>query len=129
MLKVDDVLFSYLLGARARELASGVRVRLRLARLQDAPAIEQLLRAAGMAHETLDLARLLRADPRYRITICASALVGSSEMILGVGSIELGAAQPELLVVERDHSGELEWLLRMALRARAAAIAHRRDAA
>lgn len=121
-----DVLASnHLLGARTHPLSSGDRVRLRLTLTQDGAAIDSLLREAGSPIGELDMARLVRADPRRQITICASALIGSRETILGVGSMALGSVQPELLVTRFEDAEELEWLLGMALSARAAAITAR----
>ncbi len=106
-------------------LAGGIRVRLRLARIQDASAIEELLRETGTPVGELDVARLLRDDPRRNVTICASALIGSRETILGLGSITLGSDEPQLLVTDPEHAADIEPLLRLALRSRAAAIASR----
>jgi hypothetical protein len=95
-------------------LSSGVRVRLRVARPCDAEGIARLV-----GPRELDVARLLRFDPRRRLVVCASALVGSVETILGVGAIDLDSQEPDLLVVE-DHEG-LEELLSAALAGCAAA--------
>jgi hypothetical protein len=94
-----------------------------MARPADEPGIRVLLQRDG--HRQLDVARLVRFDPRERVAICATALIDSTELIVGVGSIELDSQRdpaPELLVVEealRDGVGEL---LERALVGRAEAI-------
>ncbi len=114
------------LGAHSHSLPRGPRVRLRLARNRDAGAIAVLLADHGPSQ--LDLARLVRADPRRRVTICATALLGAAETVVGVGSIEVGMAEPDLLAVDADLTGGLVPLLTDTLVRRAQAIAARNAA-
>jgi hypothetical protein len=114
---------------RSFSLPSGPRVRLRLARGHDLPAISALLERCGIAADELELARLLRVDPRRTIVICAGALVGSGEEIVGIGAIDVDTeAQigPCGVIVDDRITHGLDELLRSALIGRAQALARAR---
>lgn len=99
-------------------LEDGSAVRLRLARSSDARAIGELLERHGLDHGELDVARLVQFDPRRRYVLCATRLVASREVLLGVGTIALeagSAAQPDLLIVDQAAADEPARLLRQAL--------------
>jgi hypothetical protein len=113
------------LGAHSHALPRGPRVRLRLAQTRDAGAIAHLLAEHGLDPSDLDVARLLRADPRRRVTICATALLGGSETVVGVGSSEVGLPEPDVLAVDAELTDGLEDLLTEAVQRRAEAIAER----
>jgi hypothetical protein len=113
---------------RSHELPRGPRVRLRLAQTRDAPAIRALLQRPGSAPAALDIARLVRFDPRRRVVICATALIGSAETIVGVGAIDLDAHEPDVVLVDDALTEGLGELLRSALVSRAAEFANRRAA-
>jgi hypothetical protein len=122
----SGALFSY-----SSSLPRGLRVRLRLARSRDAGAIRALLRAADRDIDELDLARLVRFDPRRQFVVCATTLTEGREEILGVGAIAIaqGAeAEPHLLVVDQDRAQGLAELLRGALISRAITSAETRVA-
>jgi hypothetical protein len=106
-------------------LPRGPRVRLRLAQIRDLRAISAFLAQRSESPEQLDLARLVRADPRERVAVCATALIGSRETVVGVGAIDVGATEPDLLVVDAELTDGLRELLEAALRRRADAIAER----
>src|SRR3954466_14506254 len=87
--------------SRTYALPSGPRVRLRYARRSDVPGLRALLERCGAEPTDLELSRLLRSDPRERAVICATALIGGTETIVGFGAIALQAqAPPETLVVD-----------------------------
>lgn len=113
--------------AHSFELARGPRVRLRLAQLRDLKAISELVRAQrGAEHQAdEDPSALVKSDPRTHVAICATALIGLRETILGFGAIEVGERSPTLLVVDRAQTGGLEDLLTQALLSRSTAIAAR----
>ena len=105
-------------------LADGLPVRLRLARSSDAAAIKRLLAEEDRGGSDLETARLVHFDPRRRYVVCATGLVDSTEVLLGVGAIPLdGATEPDLLVVGAQRPQELTELLRRALMAWATARA------
>ncbi len=103
---------------------------LRLARVGDLPGLEDLFARQGRPDDDLELARLVRSDPRRRLVICATALIGSVPTVVGVGAIHLGprSAQPELLVVDDGVTDGLGELLAAALHGRARALAGARAA-
>jgi hypothetical protein len=117
--------------ARSYPLARGPRVRLRLARPHDAPAIRALMERRGLQPEELEIARLVRFDPRTRVVICALALVDSIETVVGLGAIDLvpgGSPEPDSLLVDQALTDGLDDLLTRALRGRAGALARTRAA-
>lgn len=102
-----------------------------MTQLRDAPAIRALLERGGLDPEDLEVARLVRFDPRTRVVICATALIGSSDTLVGVGAIGLDVnpqAEPDTLVVDAQLTDGLDQLLRRALVGRAGAIARARAA-
>ena len=123
--------------ARSYQLTRGPRVCLRLARVRDLAGIEDLLHRQGMTVTGLELARLVRSDPRQRIVLCATALLHSAETIVGVGSMELAhgdladsptAQAPSWVVVDEAATDGLEGLLHEALVGRAQALVASRAA-
>ncbi len=114
--------------ARSYELPRGPRVRLRLPGPGDAPAIGDLYVRCGLEAGELELARLLRFDPRTRVVIAATALVDSRETTVGIGSIALKADAPDTVVVDGQLTDGLDELLRRALIGRARAITAARAA-
>jgi hypothetical protein len=113
--------------SRSHALPRGPRVRLRLARPRDLASVRALLERAGADAPELQAARLVRADPRRTLVICATGLVGSSETLVGVGEIELGpdsVATGPIAYVDDELTEGLDELLSNALlgrvRARAA---------
>lgn len=117
--------------ARSYPLPRGPRVRLRLARAHDAPAIRALMGRVGHQPDELEIARLVRFDPRTRVVICATALLGSTDTVVGFGSIGLDAnphSEPEALLVDEQLTDGLDKLLTRALRGRVTALARPRAA-
>jgi hypothetical protein len=101
--------------------SGGLRVRLRLARRGDErPLVDLLLRIGVEAHE-LEVGRLVRFDPRRRVVICATALIGGREVVVGVGAIDFGAGTPDTLIVDRALAPGVDVLLIDALMGRLAA--------
>jgi hypothetical protein len=122
--------------ARYYVLPRGPRVCLRLARVRDLAGIEDLFMRQGLFPSQIELARLVRSDPRKQVVITAVALVDSTERILGVGVIQVDALrvdgrtdpEPSLLLVDDELTDGLEELLRNALTARARTLARARAA-
>ena len=85
----------------------------------------------GIDPDELELARLVRFDPRRRLVICATALVGSVDAVVGVGAIDLGdrdAPVPSLVVVDHGATEGLAELISEALIGRARTAAGARAA-
>lgn len=77
------------------------------------------------------MARLVRFDPRRRLVICATALIGSRESVVGIGGIDIdpdGHGHPDILVVDDEQTEGLDQLLTRALVGRAAAAVRSRAA-
>src|SRR5437588_6791487 len=96
-------------------LADGSCVRLRLSRTSDFAAICGLLAKAGSDASDLEAASLVQFDPRRRYVVCATGLVNSTESLLGLGSIELDAREPDLLMLADPSQEELRWGLETVL--------------
>jgi hypothetical protein len=113
--------------ARTYPLPGGPRVRLRLPQSSDADEIQAL---ASRRLTDLELARLLRFDPRQRLVICATALIDGSDRVVGVGAIDLDRVQdgPEVVTSDRASLEGLGDLLRKALVGRARALLRARAA-
>jgi hypothetical protein len=106
-------------------------VGLRLARSSDAASIRELLERLGLDHEDLQAARLVHFDPCRRCVLCATALIGASETLVGVGAIGLEpgrTAAPDALIVDEQHHPGLADLLASVLLARVSAVARSRAA-
>jgi hypothetical protein len=73
--------------------------------------------------DELDVARLVRLDPRRRAVICADTVVGSTETIVALGTIDLDASTPDTIVVASELSEDLSELIADALASRARARA------
>ncbi len=106
-------------------LPDGTLISMRRVRLRDLDALRSLAAHAGVLCEEFELARLVRSDPAERLVLCATALVESTETVVGIGVIELGASatMPSLILVEPAHGRPLAALLAEELveQARAAA--------
>jgi hypothetical protein len=86
--------------------------------------VTALVARTGAQYSDLDVARLVRFDPRQRMVICASELFEGTELVVGAGAIRLDSDWPEVLVADQRLGEELGVLmcdsLRELKRARAA---------
>jgi len=115
--------------ARYYSLPSGPRVRLRLVRSRDRDGIRQLFAAQGHVADELELARLVAFDVPRRLVLVATALIDTTEKVVGVGAIELGEASgPALVLVDEALADGLRPLLSDALIGHAGALARARAA-
>ena len=112
--------------ARTYELPAGPRVRLRLVRRSDLSALRALLDQRAVEVGELALSRLVRYDPTRRAVLCATAPIGGTETLVGVGAIDLRPdAEPDTIVVDPRLGEGLTRLLHAALVGRARARARR----
>jgi hypothetical protein len=102
--------------AHTHSLPEGTRVGLRLARARDEAPLKALLARAGAEYNDLDVARLVRFDPRQRMVICASQLFDGTELVVGLGAIWLDGDRPELLVADDRLGEQLRALMSDSLR-------------
>jgi hypothetical protein len=109
----------------AATLADGMRVTMRRVRLRDLDALRSIAARAGIVCEEFELARLVRSDPGDRLVLCATAVSGGVEIVLGVGVIELSgsATMPSLILVDPTVGRPLAALLAEGLIDRARAVA------
>jgi hypothetical protein len=96
--------------------------------MRDQRAIASFLSERGVASGELLAARLVTSDPQQRVVICATAFLGASETVVGVGSIHVGEPAADMLVVDSELTDGLDELLTQALVRRAETIAERRAA-
>lgn len=115
--------------SQVHTLPNGVSVRLRLVQRRDEQGIRRLLAAASREVPDTEVMRLVRHDPCIRVVICAAALIGASETVVGVvAGQRTPNAVADLLVVDLAVGEGLEELLAGALQARAHTIAASRAA-
>jgi hypothetical protein len=88
--------------SRTYALPDGPRVRLRLPQARDAADVRLL---GDPPPTDLELTALLRHDPRRRLVICATALVGGREAVVGIGAIDLDGEAAEPAVLRADPAG------------------------
>jgi hypothetical protein len=111
---------------RTYALDSGPRVRLRLARRSDEPAVRALLAGRGVEATDLEIRRLLSFDVQRRVVLCAFAPLRGSETLVGIGAIDVADdAEPDTLVVDERLTDGLGELLGEVLAVRARARARR----
>ena len=109
--------------AQYHPLPRGPRVCLRLARRRDLAGISDLYARLGLPVHQLSLARLVTFDLLSQLVLCATALIDSTETILGVGAIELDRpTEPTLVMVDDAETEGLAELLASALVIHATAV-------
>jgi hypothetical protein len=101
-------------------LPDGTRVRLRLPHAADRPELHALHARLGLHADELDVARVLRFDPRRGAVVCATAWTDRGPLVVGYGAIAHGDAHPEVLVADEARAPGLSEVLGDVLRRRAA---------
>ena len=89
---------------RTFPVPGGPPVRLRLAGPSDGPLLTALLERRGLLTDELDVRRLLAFDPARRHVLCALAPLDGAEVLAGVGAIDFGTDDPDLLVIDERFS-------------------------
>jgi len=97
-------------------------VRLRLAHHADARAMAELLTERGHGTSEVELAQLVRADPRRRVVLCATAPLNGTETLVGFGALDLEGEVDTLVIDDRLAGEGLGTLLLEALASRARAV-------
>ncbi|MGZ4176917.1 MAG: hypothetical protein ACXVR1_16970 [Solirubrobacteraceae bacterium] len=115
--------------AHYHPLPRGPRVCLRLVRPRDLRGISDLFARAGIPIDQLAVARLVSFELLSQLVLCATALVDSTAMVLGVGAVELDRPdEPMLVVVDEARTEGLAELLAGALVTHATALSQARAA-
>ncbi len=106
-------------------LPRGPRVRLRLAQVRDVGAVTELL---GGDLSAVEVARIIKENPRRQIAVCATALIDLRETVVGFASMEVGGPHPAILAVDEALTDGLAELMTEALGNRSRAITERQAA-
>ena len=85
---------------RTFPVPGGPPVRLRMAGPSDRDLVRALLERRGLDAGELEVQRLLAFDPARRHVLCALAPLDGAEVLAGVGAIDFGAEDPDVLVVD-----------------------------
>jgi hypothetical protein len=96
---------------RTFPVPGGPSVRLRMAGPSDRPLVSALLERRGLPAGELETRRLLAFDPARRHVLCALAPLDGTEVLAGVGAIDLGEDAPDVLVVDERFGPALGELL------------------
>jgi hypothetical protein len=119
-----------ILFGRTYTLADGVQVRFRLAGPGDHLGVAALVGAEGAELDQLEVVRLLRTDPRRQAMVCATALLGARETVLGFAAAPLIdgtlAGESSLVISDQQLGNELRELLVHALTTRLRGASPRR---
>ena len=97
-------------------LPDGARLRVRLPQAIDRAGLRALHERLGLHLEDLDIARVLRFDPRAVTVGCASVWDGATETVVGYGAIYPHAEDPHLLVCDEAAAPGVRDALTDALR-------------
>jgi hypothetical protein len=81
-------------------LPEGTRLRLRLPQIRDRVGLVDLLTRLGLDADDLDVARILRFDPRGRTVVCATVWTGTTETMVGIVAGAKDGRGPDLLVAD-----------------------------
>lgn len=100
-------------------LPDGSRVRVRLPHVLDRQGLRSLHDRLGLHAEDLEIARALRFDPRTSVVACATVWADGGELLVAYGAIELGGAEPHLLVCDEVLAPGVGETLTRELQARA----------
>ena len=96
---------------RTFPVPGGPPVRLRLAGPSDRAPAAALLERRGLAADDIDVRRLLAFDPARRHVLCALAPLDGAEVLAGLGAIDFGEDDPDVLVVDERFGPALAELL------------------
>jgi hypothetical protein len=96
-------------------LPGGLRVRIRLPQRADRTGLIDLSVRLGAPLDEVAARRALTFDPRRRMVMCATGWLGGSETLLGVGTVDRGAAVCEIVLADEESAPGVSALLASAL--------------
>jgi hypothetical protein len=73
---------------RTHPLPDGTRVRLRLPHAGDRAGLVALHERVGAPLDDVRMSRILRFDPRARLSVCATTLAGLTEVLVAYGHVD-----------------------------------------
>jgi hypothetical protein len=104
-------------GLDTTTLPTGLRLRVRMPQHFDTARLRTLFERVGLVPDDLLLSRLLRFDPRERVAVVATVLVGRAEEIVGLAVSDRFADTPDLVLGDELQAPGVSALLEDALRA------------
>jgi hypothetical protein len=96
---------------RTFPVPGGPPVRMRMAGPSDRPLVAALLERRGLSADDIDVRRMLAFDPARRHVLCALAPLDGAEVLAGLGAIDFGEDDPDVLVVDERFGPALAELL------------------
>ena len=90
---------------RFHDLPGGARVRGRLPRLTDPPALLELAARRGIPMEELEARRALRSVVGRRVVLCATVWEEQTERVVGVAAADLASDGRTVLCDEDAYAG------------------------
>lgn len=100
---------------RSTTLPSGRRATVRLPHGGDRPGLRALHGRLGLPVDDLEVTRLMRHDPRQRAAVVALAWTSEGHSLLGFAAGNVGADDPDVLLVDPAAGLGLADLLTTAL--------------
>ena len=104
---------------RTHPLPDGTRVRLRLPQAGDRAGLVALHARLGAPLDDMRMRRILRFDPRDRLSVCATVLTGLTEVLVAYGHVDRDGTG-SLVVADEIAAPGVSDLVRAALAARTA---------
>lgn len=99
---------------RTHPLPDGTRVRLRLPQAGDRAGLVALHDRLGAPLDALRMARILRFDPRACVSVCATVLTGTAELLVAYGHVDRDGTS-SLVVSDESAAPGVTELVRAAL--------------
>jgi hypothetical protein len=103
---------------RSHPLPDGSRVRLRLPHAADREGLVALHERLGAPLDDVRMTRILRFDPRACLSVCATMLNGTTEVLVAYGHVDSDGAS-SLVVADEMLAPGVSELVRAALHERA----------
>jgi hypothetical protein len=99
---------------RTHPLPDGSRVRLRLPHAADRAGLTALHERLGAPLDDVRMGRILRFDPRACLSVCATMLTGSTEVLVAYGHIDR-SGEGSLVVADEQLAPGVSELVAAAL--------------
>ena len=100
--------------SRSHPLPDGTRVRLRLPQPGDRAGLVALHDRLGAPLDDVRMTRILRFDPRACVSVCATVLIGLTEVLVAYGHVDRDGTS-SLVVADEAVAPGVSSLVRAAL--------------